>query len=232
MSYTPSFAIINSEELQRLSRERASASVMSVYLALCAYAQQDDHCFPSLGTIKKFISGSITISTISKAIRWLREKKFIVQNNRASKKRFQLTYREIVKSASNLVKRAREKAKEYVQSDNRAECVHLDNRPKNQRRKPPLRKRGRFFRKKKAMGYGRFGSNGSDNREFSDAEKVFGAFVLSTHYPDISGLSVSDKAVIMQSLQSNAKVDIEWREWVEEVHPGCLPQFLLPQGAS
>ena len=138
MSYAPSFAIINAQEVQRLNTEGASASVISVYLALCAFAQRDDSCFPSLGTIKEWVQGSMTISTISKALRWLREKKFIEQNHRTSKKRFNLTYRKVVKATSTIVQRAKEKVKDFVQTDNRVFCVQTDNRPKNQRGKPFL----------------------------------------------------------------------------------------------
>ena len=138
MSYAPRFAIINAQELQRLNKEGASASVMSVYLALCAYAQGDNSCFPSLNTIKDFIQGAITLPTISRALKWLRDRKFIKQNHRTSKERFQLTYRSMVKATSYLVKRAMEKAKDRCQTDNREDpcCLYLRSncsnaRPKN-----------------------------------------------------------------------------------------------------
>lgn len=221
MSYAPSFAIINAQELQRLNKEGASASVMSVYLTLCAYAQRDDSCFPSLGTIKEWIQGSITRSTISKALRWLRERKFIEQQNRTSKQRFRLTYRKMVKATSSLVQRAREKIKECVQTDNRGERVQTDNRPKNQRRKPLFRKRG-----KGSLGYERFHSD-SHKPKVLDAERAWGALIARSGGKDFTVLSTAESSAIIHGLDPSNKRDAEWRSWVYQYHPKTVRAFIL-----
>ena len=219
MSYAPCFAIINAEEIQRLNREGAPASVFSVYLALCAYAQGDASCFPSLVTIKEFIQGSITLPTISRALRWLRERKFIKQNHRTSKERFELTYRSVVKSTSALVKRAKEKAKDFVHLGNRGDQCKQGNRPKNQKGKPFYRK-NKFSRRKKEMGYGRFHSEKeAENGQVCKAEKVYADWRAQNHTLDPKTLSLAELSIIVQGLVSSNPVEREWRrimEWCDE----------------
>ena len=221
MSYAPSFAIINAQELQRLNHEGASASVMSVYLALCAYAQKDDTCFPSLGTIKEWIQGSITQSTISKALRWLREHKFIEQENRTSKQRFRLTYRKMVKATSSLVQRARKKMKECVQTDNRGVRVQTDNRPKNQKIKPSFRKRV-----KSCMGYGRFDSD-AHKPKVLDAESAWSALIGRSGGKDFTVLSEAENDAIIHGLDPSNQHDAEWRSWVYQYWPKVVREFIL-----
>ena len=210
MSYEPSFAIINVRELQRLNQEKASASVMSVYLALCAYAQGKNSCFPSISTIKSLITGTITSSTISKCLRWLREHDFIEQNHRTSKERFKMVYRAFVKGTSALVERAKKRTcrtehKERVQSDNRS---------KNQRRKPFFSKKNKSFSKKRTKGYGRF-SNGqkeATNEPVCKAEAVYASWAINNPTMETKTLSKAEKQVIIEVLESKASHDLEWVE--------------------
>lgn len=210
MSYEPSFAIINVRELQRLNQEKASASVMSVYLALCAYAQGKNSCFPSISTIKSLITGTITSSTISKCLRWLRERDFIEQNHRTSKQRFKMVYRAFVKGTSALVERAKKRTcpsghKDYVQTDNRS---------KNQRRKPFFNKKNKSFSKKRTKGYGRFesGHKTPENQPVCKADKVYSSWAINNPTLDTKTLSKAEKDVIIQVLHSKAPHDLEWVE--------------------
>jgi hypothetical protein len=216
MSYEPSFAIINMRELQRLNQEKASASVMSVYLALCAYAQGKNSCFPSIGTIKSLITGSITKSTISKCLRWLREKGFIEQNHRTSKERFKMVYRAFVKASNHLVQRAKTTCR-----IGHKERVQTDNRSKNHRGKPFFGKKNKFFKKKKAMGYGRFGNSQKEanNEPVCKAEQVYGDWLARNTSRDVKTLSQHDLSIIAKALRSDAPQDREWREimsWCEQ----------------
>ena len=225
MSYAPSFAIINAQELQRLNNEGASASVMSVYITLCAYAQKDDSCFPSLSTIKDWIQGSLTLSTISKALKWLRTNKFIEQKGRTSKERFKLTYRKVIKATSSLVKRAKEKTKkrmkDFVEKNNRGERVLFDNREENQRIKPYFKSRSRSQYKKNkiksrknTLGYGRFGGYDEEAQQgpISPAERVFQDWMIKNPSCKIETLTGADMAVIRDALTSDLEADKEWRE--------------------
>jgi predicted transcriptional regulator len=221
------FAIITTREIGALCKLKPSASAVLVYTTLLTYAQDKVSCFPKVETIRARMQNAYSRSAIMKALKWLDDYGFIQRNDRRSKERFKLLKR--------VVKQATEKLVESVSNltQSTSPIVHCKkNKEKNPFFKGGYKKDFSFRKKKNTMGYGRFHSSQKEgnNELVCEAEKVFGAFVISTHYPDISGLSVSDKAVITQSLRSNAKVDIEWRKWVEEVHPGCLPQFLLSQG--
>lgn len=223
---TDTFAIITTREIGALCKLKPSASAVLVYTTLLTYAQDKVSCFPKVETIRARMQNAYSRSAIMKALKWLDDYGFIQRSDRRSKERFKLLKRVVKQATEKLVKNV----SNLTQST--SPIVHRKkNKEKNPFFKGRYKKNFSFRKKKTAMGYGRFDSSQKeeDNELVCEAEKVFGAFVISKSYPDIAGLSVSDKAVITQSLHSNAKVDIEWREWVEEVHPGCL-QFLLSPG--
>ena len=103
------FATISVEELQKLNKAGASASVMSVYLVIKSYAYGDkEWCFPSIASIKQRIGGGIIERTIYKAIKWLKEHEFISVGLPKTQKRFVI------------------KSKQKQDASNHLEPVHLD----------------------------------------------------------------------------------------------------------
>ena len=213
MTYSPTYMIINHEELKRLNEEKASASVMSIYMCLCAYAQGDDHSFPSLKTIQDYIGGSITLSTISKGLRWLRERAFIKQNHRTSKERFQLIYRKWVKSLSSVVKRAlkrKEGSKDSKITSKRTKSfVHSGNRPKNQNK-------NHFFNRKKNKSKRVQFAAPEPTKPKTAAEALWERMILtsSSGLPDPSILSVEERELVKAARQQGGCL-----EWTLEPYP-------------
>jgi hypothetical protein len=221
--------IINHEELKRLNEEKASASVMSIYMCLCAYAQGDNHSFPSLKTIQEYIGGSITLSTISKGLRWLRERAFIKQNHRTSKERFQLIYRKWVKSVSGIVKRAlkrKEGSKDSEITSKRTKSfVHSGNRPKNQDKNHSLRERFRSKqnKSKRQRNYTIF----FGSKPLPEAESAFGKLIAMNGGDDFSVLSESEREAIVKALKSHTDEHREFREWAWKQHFGIAERLVL-----
>ena len=86
------YAIVPQKLMKRLGEKKASGSTYQVCMALLSYSFGKDSCFPSHKTIQVWLGGkgSIALSTIRKALKWLEDHAFIKRNHRRSKKRYQL----------------------------------------------------------------------------------------------------------------------------------------------
>lgn len=114
------FATITVEELQKLNKAGASASVMSVYLVIKSYAYGDkEWCFPSIASIQQRIGGGIIERTIYKAIKWLKEHGFISVGLPKTQKRFVIKSKQKQASSNDLqpVQTDTQKAETPVQTD-------------------------------------------------------------------------------------------------------------------
>ena len=139
---TPSYSLLNTETFQRLNTLKAPKSVLQVLIALNAYAMGDNSCFPSLKTIREYIGTSIGLNTISCALKWLRENRFIEQNHRKSKERFVLTYRRAVKIAKGVLSGLRQNiGKDLSEQKHRREPSSFKNTYKHKRSGSSKRRR-------------------------------------------------------------------------------------------
>ena len=114
------FATITIEEIQKLNKAGASASVMSVYLVIKSYAYGDkEWCFPSIASIQQRIGGGIIERTIYKAIRWLKEHDFLSVGLPKTQKRFVIKSKQKQNASNDLqpVQMDTQKAETPVQSD-------------------------------------------------------------------------------------------------------------------
>lgn len=114
------FATISVEELQKLNKAGASASVMSVYLVIKSYAYGDkEWCFPSIASIKQRIGGGIIERTIYKAIKWLKENDFISVGLPKTQKRFVIKSKQKQAASNHLepVRTDTQKAETPVRTD-------------------------------------------------------------------------------------------------------------------
>ena len=103
MSSSPSYSLINTEEISKLASLNASGSVFAVYTALCAFARKSKSCFPSIKTISSLLGNAYHRTTIQKALRFLEEHSIIKRGSRRSKSRFQMTYRRAIQKIKELI---------------------------------------------------------------------------------------------------------------------------------
>ena len=103
-----------------------------------------------------------------------------------------MVYRAFVKASNHLVQRAQSTCR-----IGHKDRVHPDNRSKNQRTKPFFSKKNRFFKKKKEMGYGRFGSskNEAHSGTVCKAERIYGDWLARNCSRDIKTLSQHDFSI-------------------------------------
>lgn len=96
------FAKINQDELQRLAEHKASGLAILVFSALSLHdLKKTGVVFPSIKRIQELVPG-FHIQSIYKALRWLKEKKFISVENATSKSRFQILTRSVKKCAARI----------------------------------------------------------------------------------------------------------------------------------
>lgn len=81
MSYLPTFAKIDQTVIATLSANKAPCCAYQVLLALASYAQNKDHCWPSIASLKAFI-GTISTQSIHKGIRVLEKLGLIKRNQK------------------------------------------------------------------------------------------------------------------------------------------------------
>ena len=81
MSYLPTFAKIDQTVIATLSANKAPCCAYQVLLALASYAQNKDHCWPSIASLKAFI-GTITNQSIHKGIRVLEKLGLLKRNQK------------------------------------------------------------------------------------------------------------------------------------------------------
>lgn len=81
MSYLPTFAKIDQTVIATLSANKAPCCAYQVLLALASYAQNKDHCWPSIASLKAFI-GTITEQSIHKGIRILEKLGLLKRNQK------------------------------------------------------------------------------------------------------------------------------------------------------
>jgi len=87
------FAKINQDELTRLAEHKASGLAIMVFAALSLHdLRKTGVVFPSLKRIQELVPG-FHIQSIYKALRWLKEKKFISVEKATSKSRFSILSR-------------------------------------------------------------------------------------------------------------------------------------------
>ena len=81
MPYIPTFAKIDQTVIATLSANKAPCCAYQVLLALSSFAQNKDHCWPSIASLKAFI-GTITEQSIHKGIRVLEKLGLLKRNQK------------------------------------------------------------------------------------------------------------------------------------------------------
>ncbi len=211
---TPSYSLLNTETFQRLNTLKAPKSVLQVLIALNAYAMGDNSCFPSLKTIREYIGTSIGLNTISCALKWLRENRFIEQNHRKSKERFVLTYRRAVKTAKGILSGLRQKnPKDLSEQKHRREPSSFKNKYKNKKRKISKREQARREAQAAEANRQREAYNASN-------EGVFGKLVIGE---PISNLS---KDKLLRLYQTFIGEPTEFTRWARQHNKGLVHNLL------
>ena len=211
----PSFAIINTEEIQKLSQHNCSASVFQVYFTLCAFAQNKSSCFPSLQTIKTYLGSGIAINTISRAITKLEKLEIIKRGAKRSKERFFMRYRKAVQQAKGVFNHFVEKGKEVLY-----EVVD---------RRKPIRKDNLYTKKYKKKSYiskkeqARREAQRAKQQEQLKKREQSPEYALERLLAGVISVKelTNKQSKVLHDASSQRTLNIDY-EWLDEYHPNQL----------
>ena len=197
------FAIIDSRDITELGRHKASGCAWALYTALMTFARGTKaNCFPSINTLSELIGGAYSEAGIFKALKWLESKKFIKRNDKRSKQRF-IMLRKFVNAVST-----------KVESDLHSTKVECKNKIKNKLlfKKGKNKIKSRFKRKKQRQAPIQSTQNEADKEIVSKADVAWSSWSYRGGNGDVSKLSEAERFTIVESLNSQAPEDVEWRE--------------------
>ena len=91
----PHFSLVTAKELEKLSTARVSGCAFACYTALCYFARSDNKAHPSIVTLMNHTGNAWSRIAYFNALKQLENKGLIIRQNRRSKARFILPWREL-----------------------------------------------------------------------------------------------------------------------------------------